>query len=40
MALHALMIDPLTAAVCSLHEIKAMFFELYTAEKEYIAELK
>ncbi|TJY42247.1 alpha-galactosidase [Cohnella pontilimi] len=35
-AMHALMIDPLTAAVCSLAEIKAMFEELYTAEKEYI----
>ncbi|WP_010271623.1 alpha-galactosidase [Paenibacillus senegalensis] len=38
-ALHALMIDPLSAAVCSLDEIKAMFDELYEAEKPYIAEL-
>ncbi|MGI6149327.1 MAG: alpha-galactosidase [Firmicutes bacterium] len=39
MAMRALMMDPLTAAVCSLDEIKAMFDELYEAEKEYIAEL-
>lgn len=39
-ALHALMVDPLTAAVCSLEEIKAMFDELYEAEKPYIPELK
>lgn len=35
-ALHALMIDPLTAAVCSLKEIKEMFNELYESEKEYL----
>jgi len=40
MAMRALMMDPLTAAVCSLAEIKAMFDELYEAEKEYIAELR
>ncbi len=40
MAMRALMMDPLTAAVCSLEEIKAMFDELYEAEKDYIAELK
>ncbi|HHT73755.1 MAG TPA: alpha-galactosidase [Firmicutes bacterium] len=39
MATQALMLDPLTAAVCSLDEIKAMFDELYEAEKAYIAEL-
>jgi alpha-galactosidase len=39
-ALHALMIDPLTAAVCSLSEIKSMFDELYEADREYIIELK
>lgn len=38
-AMRALMIDPLTAAVCSLDEIKAMFDELYQAEAGYIAEL-
>ena len=40
MAMRALMVDPLTAAVCSLDEIKAMFDELYEAEIDYIAELK
>src|SRR5690606_22887197 len=40
MAMRALMMDPLTAAVCSLDEIKAMFDELYEAEIDYIAELK
>ena len=38
--MRALMVDPLTAAVCSLDEIKAMFDELYEAEIDYIAELK
>jgi len=39
-ALHALMLDPLTAAVCSPSEISSMFDELYEADKEYIIELK
>lgn len=39
MAMRALMVDPLTAAVCSLAEIKAMFDELYEAERNYIGEL-
>lgn len=39
MAMQALMVDPLTAAVCSLDEIKAMFDELYEAEKDFIATL-
>lgn len=39
MAMQALMVDPLTAAVCSLEEIKSMFDELYEAEIDYIAEL-
>lgn len=39
MAMRALMMDPLTAAVCSLGEIKEMFDELYEAEKDYIPEL-
>ena len=38
-ALHALMIDPLTSAVCSLDEIKGMFDELYEAERDYIGDL-
>ena len=39
MDMRALMMDPLTAAVCSLSEIKAMFDELYEAQQDYIAEL-
>jgi alpha-galactosidase len=35
-ALHALMIDPLTSAVCSLREIRAMFAEMAQAEKDYL----
>ncbi len=40
MAMHALMVDPLTAAACSLEEIKAMFDEMYEAERDYIPELR
>jgi len=40
MAEEALMLDPLTAAVCSLDEVRSMFAELYEAEKDYIPELK
>ncbi|GAB6989115.1 alpha-galactosidase [Paenibacillus pini] len=39
-AMHALMIDPLTSAVCSLAEIKDMFDELFEAEREYIPNMK
>jgi alpha-galactosidase len=35
-ALHALQIDPLTSAVCSLREIRAMFDEMAASEKEYL----
>jgi alpha-galactosidase len=35
-AVHALMLDPLTAAVCSLEEIRSLFDELYAAEREFI----
>jgi alpha-galactosidase len=35
-ALHALMLDPLTAAVCSLAEIEQLFDEMWTAEREYL----
>lgn len=37
-ALHALMLDPLTAAVCSLEEIRRMFMEMVEAEREYLPE--
>lgn len=35
-AVHALMIDPLTSAVCSLGEIRSMFDEMVEAEKDYL----
>ena len=35
-AVHALMLDPLTAAVCSLEEIRSLFDELYEAERDFI----
>jgi len=40
MAEQALMLDPLTSAVCSLEEIRQMFSELCEAEREYIPKLK
>jgi alpha-galactosidase len=33
-ALYALMLDPLTAAVCSLEEIDRLFEEMWAAERE------
>ncbi|OLC14946.1 MAG: hypothetical protein AUH32_04330 [Actinobacteria bacterium 13_1_40CM_66_12] len=35
-AKYALMIDPLTAAVCSLEEIDRLFEEMWAAEREYL----
>jgi alpha-galactosidase len=35
-AMHALMVDPLTAAVCSLGEARQMFDEMAAAEREYL----
>jgi alpha-galactosidase len=35
-AIHALMLDPLTAAVCSPAEIKRMTLELFAAEKDFL----
>ena len=37
-AVHALMVDPLTAAVCSLAEIRQMFDEIVEAERDYLPE--
>jgi alpha-galactosidase len=37
-AVHALMVDPLTAAVCSLEEIRQMFDEMVEAERDYLPE--
>jgi alpha-galactosidase len=35
-ALHALMLDPLTAAVCSLEEIERLFDEMWEAQRPYL----
>jgi alpha-galactosidase len=35
-AKYALMIDPLTAAVCSLEEIDRLFEEMWDAERAYL----
>jgi alpha-galactosidase len=35
-AKYALMVDPLTAAVCSLEEIDRLFEEMWTAEREFL----
>lgn len=35
-AVHSLMLDPLTAAVCSPQEIRAMTLEMFKAEKDYL----
>jgi alpha-galactosidase len=35
-AIHALLLDPLTAAVCTPREIKAMVLELFAAEKAFL----
>jgi alpha-galactosidase len=35
-AVHALMLDPLTAAVCSLSEIRQMFDEMASTQKAYL----
>jgi alpha-galactosidase len=32
----ALMLDPLTASVCSLEEISKMFDDLWAAEREFL----
>ncbi|GIO30211.1 MULTISPECIES: alpha-galactosidase [Paenibacillus] len=40
MARQALMVDPLSAAVCSLKEISDMFEELYEAERDFIPDLR
>ena len=37
-AIHSLMLDPLTAAVCSLEEIHNMARELFAAEAKFLPE--
>jgi alpha-galactosidase len=39
-AIHALMLDPLTATICSPAEIKAMTLEMFDAEKAYLPRYK
>jgi alpha-galactosidase len=36
LAIYALMLDPLTSAVCSTDEIKRMTLEMFAAEKAYL----
>ena len=36
LAIHALMLDPLSAAVCSPSEIKQMTLEMFKAEKKFL----
>jgi alpha-galactosidase len=35
-AIHALMLDPLTSAICTPTQIRAMTLELFEAEKAYL----
>lgn len=37
-AVHALMVDPLTAAVCSLAEVRQMFEDMVEVERDYLPE--
>lgn len=39
-AIHAMLLDPLTSAVCSPAEIKAMTLELFEAEKDFLPDFK
>lgn len=39
-AIHALMLDPLTAAICTPAQIKAMTLEMFAAEKTYLLDYK
>ncbi|MBC8039481.1 MAG: alpha-glucosidase/alpha-galactosidase, partial [Opitutaceae bacterium] len=39
-AIHALMLDPLSAAVCTPAQIRAMTLELFAAEKAYLPEYR
>jgi len=35
-AVHALMLDPLTAAACELQQVRDMFDEMVAAQREYL----
>jgi alpha-galactosidase len=39
-AIHSLMLDPLTSAVCSASEIREMTLKLFDAEKDYLPEYR
>ncbi len=39
-AIHALMLDPLTATICSPAEIKAMALEMFAAEREFLPDFR
>lgn len=39
-AIHALMLDPLSAAVCTPSQIRAMALELFEAEKDYLPDYR
>ena len=39
-AIHALMLDPLTAAICSPSEIKEMTLKMFKAEKQFLKGFK
>lgn len=39
-AVHALLLDPLTAAVCTPAEIRSMTLELFDAEKEFLSDYR
>jgi alpha-galactosidase len=39
-AIHSLMLDPLTSAVCSPRQIKAMVLEMFEAEKTFLCEYR
>jgi len=40
LAVHALMLDPLTSAVCGLREIRKMADEMFKAERKYLSQYK
>jgi len=39
-AIHALMLDPLSAAICSPAQIRAMTLEMFKAEKEFLPDYR
>jgi alpha-galactosidase len=37
---HAVMLDPLTAAVCTLDQVRSMVDEMVEAQRQWLASLK